>query len=84
MTDILLLEGPDGNKYKGTQISEGIWSINSFLTRNKSEWWRKQCSHIHWHMTKKYTTTEMKETFAILAASETYIEPRPEVVIHWD
>lgn len=84
MTDIILLEGPDGNRYKGTQISEGVWDVESYLNWKNSKWWEKQVSFIHWRMTKKYTTTELKETFTILAASETYIEPRPEVIIHWD
>jgi hypothetical protein len=84
MTDIILLEGPDGFKYKGTQISEGVWNVESYLNWKNSKWWEKQCSFIYWRMTKKYTTAELKETFTILAASETYIEPRPEVVTHWD
>ena len=84
MTDIILLEGPDGNRYKGTQISEGVWDVESYLNWKNSKWWEKQGCFIHWRMTKKYTTTELKETFTILAASETFIEPRPELVIHWD
>jgi hypothetical protein len=28
MTDIILLEGPDGNRYKGTQISEGCGMLS--------------------------------------------------------
>lgn len=84
MIDIILLEGPDGNRYKGTQISEGIWEVKSFLNWKNSKWWETQFSLIHWSMIKKYATSEMKETFSILAASETYIEPRPEVIIHWD
>ena len=84
MTDIVLLEGPDGNRYKGTQTSENVWDVGSYLNWKNSKWWDKQGSLIYWRMTKKYTTTELKETFTILAASETFIEPRPELVIHWD
>jgi hypothetical protein len=30
MNKILLLEGPDGNKYKGTLLQRGIWSVTTF------------------------------------------------------
>jgi len=83
MADILLLEGPDGNRYKGTQISEEMWNVKPYLNRIPSEWWKSQYFRM-FYMDRTYTTTEMKETFSILAASETYIEPRPELVTHWD
>lgn len=84
MTDIILLKGPDCYRYKGIQIYEGIWEVSSYFNWRPSKWWENQFSFIHWNMTKKYTTEELKETFTVLAEAKTYIEPRPEVIIHWD
>jgi hypothetical protein len=30
MARVLLLEGPEGNRYKGTLLSNGIWSVEPF------------------------------------------------------
>jgi hypothetical protein len=35
MNKILLLEGPDGNKYKGTLLQRGIWSVTTFANMSK-------------------------------------------------
>jgi hypothetical protein len=69
MTNILLLEGPDGKRYKGTQISEEKWNVTQYLNHIPSEWWKSQYFR-QWHMDRAYTTTEMKETFSILAATK--------------
>jgi hypothetical protein len=83
MTNILLLEGPDGNRYKGTQISDDTWHVKQYLNKIPSEWWKGQY-HGQFYMDRTYTNAKMRETFSILAASEIYLEHRPEVVIHWD
>jgi hypothetical protein len=42
MANILLLEGPDGNRYKGTQISDDTWHVKQYLNKIPSEWWKGQ------------------------------------------
>lgn len=55
MTNILLLEGPDGNRYKGTQISEEMWNVKQYLNRIPSGWWKSQYFR-QFYMDRTYTT----------------------------
>ena len=80
MTEVLLLQGPDGNRYKATEISTDIWSVAPFLyfaESSISDWWKQQCEFCYLYRTRgtNYKTTQLKETFSILAKTETYINP---------
>lgn len=84
MTDVLLLEGPDGNRYKGTRISETIWSVVQFLNNKPSDWWESQC-YSHWIHTAAYDDEVLRETFTILAVTEIVRDTsRDNIIIHWD
>lgn len=84
MTDVLLLEGPDGNRYKGTRISETRWNVVQFLNNRPSDWWKSQCFN-HWNHTASYYDEELRETFTILAVTETVRDnSRDNIIIHWD
>ena len=66
MTDVLLLESPDGNRYKATLCPGQIWYVMPFLGNignRKSECSKNYCG--------EYSTKNLKETFSILAATET-------------
>jgi hypothetical protein len=83
MARVLLLEGPEGNRYKGTLLSNGIWSVEPFLNlRSLSKWWKTQCYN-HWREQATYTNEKLNETFTILAETNTHIEPCA-TIIHWD
>lgn len=71
MNKILLLEGPDGNRYKGTLLERGIWYVTTFANMRSSIWYSGV----------PYTDEKLKETFFILAESETYIHPS-NFIIH--
>ena len=83
MNKILLLEGPDGNKYKGTLLQGGIWSVTTFANMRSSIWWmtERQGYSNNWNSDMFYTDEKLKETFIILAESETYIHPS-NFIIH--
>jgi hypothetical protein len=83
MNKILLLEGPDGNKYKGTLLQRGIWSVSTFANMRSSIWWmtERQGYYYNWNSDMSYTDEKLKETFIILAESETYIHPS-NFIIH--
>ena len=88
MTEVLLLQGPDGNRYKATKISIDIWTVAPFLYFNQSfisDWWKHQSefSHRYRNRVTNYKTTQLKETFSILAKTETYIHPF-NLIIHDD
>jgi hypothetical protein len=70
MTDILLLEGPDGNRYKATQCPGDIWYVEDFLNMKSSDWALSQRSALWWSGAT-CTTEKLKETFSILAAGKT-------------
>lgn len=78
MTKILLLEGPDGNRYKGTLLSSDIWVVKTFANLTRSMWWETECDN---YSGVSYTDKKLKETFGILAESETYIHPS-NFIIH--
>lgn len=83
MNKVLLLKGPEGNRYKGTLLSNGMWSVQCFLKlRSSSKWWKTQCYN-HWREYATYTNKELNETFTILAETKTHIEPCT-TIIHWD
>ena len=82
MTDILLLEGPDGNHYKATQFAKGDWLVIQFLNRTPSEWWRDLCGR-QWILNTTISDRKLKETFSILAATETETPPA-DLIIHYD
>jgi len=80
MTEVLLLQGPDGNRYKATEISTDIWNVAPFLYLKESfisDWWKHQSDfgYRYWTRSTNYKTTQLKETFSILAKTETYINP---------
>jgi hypothetical protein len=83
MNKILLLEGPDGNKYKGTLLQRSIWSVTTFANMRSSIWWmtERQGYYYNWNSDMSYTDEKLKETFIILAESETYIHPS-NFIIH--
>jgi hypothetical protein len=84
MNKILLLEGPDGNRYKGTLLQGGIWSVKTFANLRSSIWWKYEGQgYFNWNGDLSYTDEELKETFIILAESETYIHPS-DLIIHYD
>lgn len=85
MTKVLLLQGPDGNRYKATEISDNTWNVVPFLNFNEnliSQWWRNQCGFgcWYWNRTKDYKTSQLNEIFNILAKTETHYEPSREVI----
>lgn len=80
MHKILLLEGPDGNRYKGTLLHTGIWSVEKFANLRSSVWWDTE-KQGYWGSNISYTDEELKVTFVILAESETYIHPS-NFIIH--
>lgn len=68
MTEVLLLQGPDGNRYKATKISTDVWYVILFLNFNKnfiSEWWKNQCGFgcWSWNRDSKYQTLHLKKSF---------------------
>lgn len=84
ITDVFLLEGPDGNRYKGTRISETRWNVVQFLNQRPSDWWKSQCYN-HWRCAASYYDEELKETFTILAVTETLKDnSRDNIITHWD
>ena len=45
MNEVLLLQGPDGNRYKAIEISTDIWVVFPFLNFHQSfisDWWKHQ------------------------------------------
>ena len=85
MTEVLLLQGPDGNRYKATEIYNDTWNVVPFLNFYEhliSDWWRNQCGFgcWYWNRTTNYKTTQLNEIFSILAKTETYYEPSREVI----
>ena len=83
ITDVFLLEGPDGYRYKGLKISEELWEVNPFFNLHKSKWWENECLNYCWKMNKKYSTLELKEKFSILATSKTFYKPS-NLIVHYD
>lgn len=82
MNKIVLLEGPDGNRYKGTLLRENIWSVISFANLRSSSWWiNERQDWFNWGGNFIYTNAELKQTFTILSESETYIHPS-NFIIH--
>lgn len=64
MTDVLLLESPDGNRYKATLCLGQIWYVMPFFQQYRTfDYQKNYCG--------EYTTKNLKETFSILAATET-------------
>tara|TARA_R110000868_G_scaffold134059_1_gene345889 strand:+ start:454 stop:717 length:264 start_codon:yes stop_codon:yes gene_type:complete len=77
MNEVLLLQGPDGNRYKATEISTDIWNVAPFLNFHQSfisDWWKHQSEFDSQYGKRNtnYKTTQLKETFSILAKTETY------------
>jgi hypothetical protein len=83
MNKIVLLEGPDGNMYKGTLLERDIWSVTTFANMRSSIWWmtERRGYYYNWNSDIPYTDEKLKETFVILAESETYIHPS-NFIIH--
>ena len=79
MTDILLLEGPDKNRYKATLVPGEAWYVENFLNRRSSDWWLSKL-HAPWCSGILYTTEKLKETFSILAAGKTNKDPFSEYI----
>lgn len=71
MSTVLLLEGPDGNRYTAWPHVKG-WVINPFtplspvMVRKEYEWWANQTVGYHWN--DLIVISSLKE-FTILAAS---------------
>ena len=88
MNEVLLLQGPDGNRYKAIEISTDIWVVFPFLNFHQSfisDWWKHQSEfdYQYQNRTTNYKTIQLKETFSILAKTETYIHPS-NLIIHWN
>jgi len=86
MSKVLLLQGPDGNRYKATEIYNDIWNVAPFLNFNEnsiSKWWRNQCGFgcWYWNRTTDYKTSQLNEIFSILAETKTQ-NPAIGEVIH--
>jgi len=83
MTEILLLEGPDKNRYTATLEHNGRWYVKKFLNMRDSDWWKSQCDN-QWYLHAEYSTEKLKETFAILAETKTEHTLRLDSIIHYD
>ena len=92
MTKVLLLEGPDGNRYRGTLLPEGVWYVDTFANMRSSVWWKTQYNKYDeyipynfvksWREYSLYTNEKLKEIFGILAESKTYIKPS-NIIVHY-
>lgn len=89
MTEILLLEGPDGCRYKARKFvghDDIWWDVAPFSNFMKSDWWerQRQSEYPTWRTSIAYTTEELENTFTILAERMApYYEPIHEkFVIH--
>jgi len=48
VAQVLLLEGPDGYRYRATQVPGRIWYLESFMHGWKESewwWWKERYSH---------------------------------------
>lgn len=74
MTDIILLECPDGKKYRATLVPGGAYYVERFLTQlyPESSEMRYYCGIC--------TTEKIKEQFTILAATKTDRIPNSEPI----
>lgn len=82
---VLLLQGPDGNRYKATEVSTDVWNVIPFLDFNEnfiSDWWRNQCGFGGWcwNRNRDYKTAQLNEIFSILAKTETHYEPSRKII----
>ena len=81
MNDVLLLEGPDKNIYKATEISSDVWDVVPFTQFRSSDWWRTQAG-TSWSNNCRYNNIDLYEIFTILAKTETYYEQSTFYIIH--
>jgi hypothetical protein len=73
MTDVYLLEGPDGNRYRAVLEHTDLWITRPFAQFNSSEWWKTQCPrYSYWGCWEiGYTLDEIKSIFNIVAETKT-------------
>jgi len=86
MTEVLLLEGPDGNRYRAVLEHTDLWITRPFAQFNSSEWWKSQCPRYpYWGCWRvEYTLNEIKSIFKIVAETTTQLPPTPNIIIHYD
>ena len=86
MTDVYLLEGPDGNRYMAVLEHTDLWITRPFAQFNSSEWWKTQCPRYpYWGCWEvEYTLDKLKSTFKIVAETKTESSSTSDFFIIWD